>query len=112
MDIWQVLGIGETKDKDELKKAYRVKLNTVNPEDDPEGFMKLREAYEEAVRLADETVQEDENPQNEDAELTGVELDIDKIYKDFDKRIDVSCWEELLESDYFTALESSTDSFE
>lgn len=112
MDIWQVLGIGETKDKDELKKAYRVKLNTVNPEDDPEGFMKLREAYEEAVRLADETGQEDESPQNEEAELTGVELDIDKIYKDFDKRIDVSCWEELLESDYFTALESSTESFE
>ena len=66
MHIWQVLGISETKDKDELKKAYRVKLNTVNPEDDPEGFMQLREAYEEAVRLADSDEREEEDTQEEE----------------------------------------------
>ncbi len=110
MNIWQVLGISETKDKDELKKAYRVRLNTVNPEDDPEGFMQLREAYEEAVRLADSDEREEEDTQEE--ELTGVELDIDEIYKDFNRRIDVDSWKELFASDYFVALETSTESFE
>ncbi len=34
MDIWSVLGIEETKDKDILKTAYREKLKKVKPEDD------------------------------------------------------------------------------
>ena len=50
MDMWDVLGIEETGDKDELKTAYRNKLRTVNPEDDQEGFMRLRKAYEEALK--------------------------------------------------------------
>ncbi len=31
--IFEVLGIGETKDEKEIKKAYRNKLLSVNPED-------------------------------------------------------------------------------
>ena len=53
MNIWKVLGVEATKDKDIIKKAYRTKLTAVNPEDDPQGFMQLRQAYEEAVKLAD-----------------------------------------------------------
>ena len=41
MNIWDVLKIEQTKDKDALKKAYRMRLSSVNPEDDPEGFMEL-----------------------------------------------------------------------
>ena len=58
MNIWDVLKIEQTKDKDALKKAYRMRLSSVNPEDDPEGFMELRKAYEEAVHLADQTEEE------------------------------------------------------
>ena len=49
--IFEILGIGETKEEREIKKAYREKLVTVNPEDNPEGFQRLREAYEEALIL-------------------------------------------------------------
>ena len=31
--IFEVLGIGETKDGDEIRRAYRKKLLSVNPED-------------------------------------------------------------------------------
>lgn len=110
MDIWITLGIGETKDKEAIKNAYRMKLTTVNPEDDPDGFMRLREAYEEAVRLAEERETE-AAPEAEEA-LNGVERAIDEIYRHFEKRIDVSCWETLFASDYFTSLEQSSESFE
>ena len=50
--VFHVLGIDETKDEQEIKNAYRSLLKTANPEDDPEGFKRLREAYEEALRLS------------------------------------------------------------
>ena len=54
MNIWDVLKIEQTKDKDALKKAYRMRLSSVNPEDDPEGFMELRKARSEERRVGKE----------------------------------------------------------
>lgn len=51
-EIFNLLGIEESKDEEVLKKAYRARLLSVNPEDDPEGFKRLREAYELAQQLA------------------------------------------------------------
>jgi hypothetical protein len=50
MDIWQRLGIKETDDLAAIKRAYHIKLRDCHPEDDPEGFRLLREAYEAASR--------------------------------------------------------------
>ena len=50
--VFHVLGIDETKDEQIIRDVYRARLKTVNPEDDPEGFKRLREAYETALRLA------------------------------------------------------------
>ena len=59
--VFKILGIEETNDKDLIGAAYRQKLITVNPEDDAEGFMQLREAYETAINLADRPDDEDES---------------------------------------------------
>ena len=37
-EIFQILGIEQTKDERALKSAYRERLAVTNPEDDPEGF--------------------------------------------------------------------------
>src|SRR5262249_7731507 len=48
-DPWSVLGIGQTKDKSAIRRAYSTKLKQNHPEDDPEAFKQLRSAYEWAL---------------------------------------------------------------
>ena len=50
---FSVLEIEKTKDKDAIRSAYRRLLVKTNPEDDPEGFKRLREAYEAANAYAE-----------------------------------------------------------
>lgn len=49
---WQLLEIEPINDEQVIRKAYRKLLPKYHPETDPEGFRKLREAYEEALKLA------------------------------------------------------------
>ena len=51
-DIWSILGIAPTKDMTEIKKAYAAKARLTNPEDDPEGFEQLHNAYRSALNYA------------------------------------------------------------
>ena len=53
MDCWRILGIEITDDKRAIKKAYAMKSRDVHPEEHPEEFRKLHEAYEYALHYAD-----------------------------------------------------------
>lgn len=100
--VFEILEIEETKDEDVLKKAYRTKLVKTNPEDDPEGFVRLREAYEEALRLAKEDDAK-EAPKDE------IDLWVDKarkIYWNIEDRIDATKWEEILSDDICIGLDT------
>ncbi|GKX68556.1 hypothetical protein rsdtw13_38140 [Clostridium sp. TW13] len=52
MDPWEMLGIEPTGEASIIKKAYAKKLKIYHPEDDPEGFQRLRESYDRALKLA------------------------------------------------------------
>ncbi|MDZ5601333.1 DUF805 domain-containing protein [Pseudomonas sp. RP23018S] len=54
MSCWIRLGLEPTQDLDAIRIAYRTQLPAHHPETNPEGFQALREAYEEALRLARE----------------------------------------------------------
>lgn len=99
---FRILGIEPTKDQELIRKAYRLLLRKVNPEDDAEGFVQLREAYEEACKYAktkEETARK---------ETTATEQFIDRcleLYEDFYRRIDLEEWEALFEDDICYDLE-------
>lgn len=109
--VWGILGIQETKNEGEIKQAYRAKLVHVNPEDNAEGFMQLRDAYEQAInfiRLPEAEVATNK-VKNE------VDLWIDKfeaIYKSIDSRINQECWEELLRDEICVGIDTNTEARE
>lgn len=50
MNFWNVLDIETTDNISVVKKAYAKKLKICHPEDDPEGYQELREAYDSALK--------------------------------------------------------------
>lgn len=104
VEVFQVLGIAQTKDEGAIKGAYREKLAVTNPEDNPEGFKRLRMAYEEAIRYAGQ--EEEEMTQERDTTPSGLWVEkASKIYENIHTRCDKALWEELFSEDIFLSLE-------
>ncbi|MCR4650741.1 MAG: hypothetical protein K5662_03190 [Lachnospiraceae bacterium] len=113
---WRVLGIDPTVDKAVITKAYRAKLKNTNPEDDPEGFIKLRGAYEDALEYA-KTGNEKKAKSNDLNNIDNPVLatwgeKLAVVYDDFAKRIDEKCWKELFADEVCESIESNEEAFE
>lgn len=105
MDKWNILGMDKTKDKQKIQAAYRSRLVSVNPEDDAEGFMKLRKAYEEALEEADSDI--DGLVPVKDRQEDGVFRELITLYRDFNRRIDVEEWKKLFARNEFASLDTA-----
>lgn len=109
MDIKQcflILGVEPTKDEKVIKRAYREKLTVTNPEDDPEGFKRLREAYERACSYIDEEESDEEQEVLRDTTPSGLWVEkAAELYGSLRTRKDVSKWMALFDDDIFQALE-------
>ncbi len=53
MSPWEILGIPSTVNIGEIKKAFAQKAKNCHPEEDPEGFVRLREAFRFAMDRAE-----------------------------------------------------------
>ena len=52
-ELWTTLGLEATKDVSAIKRAYAEKAKACHPEEDSEGFLKLRQAYQAALAYAE-----------------------------------------------------------
>lgn len=106
-EIFYILGIEPTKDEASIKAAYRAKLTVTNPEDDPEGFKRLRQAYEEACSYARNR---EEEPAKEDTTASG--LWVQKalaLYLRFPDRCNKELWKKLFDEDIFVSFDGNEE---
>ncbi|PHE53925.1 J domain-containing protein [Bacillus pseudomycoides] len=135
MSIWETLEIEPTDNIAAIKKAYAKLLKIYHPEDDPEGYQRLREAFDKAIKSAkqmktappSQLEKTDENEENSyihpvsptwmdgDAELAATLVSehpvhaftekTEMLYNDFFARIEPKNWEDLLSSDVIWDVE-------
>ena len=66
MTPWEVLGLDpDERDERVIKRAYAAKLREHRPDEDPEGFRKVREAYEFLLSYRDYEYDEDDDDDEE-----------------------------------------------
>ncbi len=101
---FQILGLSETKEEEQIRRSYLTLLKNTNPEDDPEGFKRLREAYEEALRFArQQDEEEEEEPQGE----IGLWMKrVREIYRNILLRREVENWEQIFDDPVCAGLDT------
>ena len=58
MNCFTVLGIEPTTEKKTIKRAYAAKSREFHPEEHPEEFQRIHDAYEEALAWAERNAEE------------------------------------------------------
>ena len=84
--FWTVLGIEPTDDIRAIKRAYASLAHEINPEDDPDRFRELHEAYKNALEYAKSNVPADEiaGPMQETVSVSSEKEDGQFDFEDFD----------------------------
>ena len=104
---WKILQMEPTDDESAIKKQYKSLLPQHNPEDDPEGFKNLREAYELAVNPP----KEEAEPEPDD-DIARWLKKVEAVYRDIFLRRDPKQWEKLLSDPLCQGLDTSYETRE
>lgn len=92
---FEILGLAQTREKENIIRAYRQCLPQNNPEDNPEGFKRLREAYENAMEYAKQ-------------EKSAVDIwleTVDRAYQNLPERCRTDVWEKIFQDKIFDRLD-------
>lgn len=84
--IWDILKIEPVKDKKQIKRAYAKAVKTCHPEENPEEFKRLHDAYEKALQYAESNEQSVFRPDN--TIVIREDADTGEIIKFLKKKID------------------------
>ncbi|MDR4935034.1 tetratricopeptide repeat protein [Rossellomorea marisflavi] len=76
MTQWEILGIEPTDDLSVIKKAYSRQLKNHHPEDDPEGYQNLREAYDSITKMVKQQKRAEKEAAFSTADDAEMEVDI------------------------------------
>lgn len=129
---WELLKIEPTTDKKTIQKAYSNQLPNYHPEDDPEGFARLKEAYQAAIAYAKQqptviSVQEDlyvhseiEEPIQPESHTLYEQLeqtigyDVDYLYEQWkllceEQEEDQNLWQHFLNKKYWKPFTITID---
>lgn len=105
---FHILGLTKTKNEDSIRDAYRTALKNNNPEDNPEGFKELRNAYDEALAYARTPDEEPESVTTAASpEIADWLKKITELYLDLPSRWDLSKWEPLMEDNLCQNIDSA-----
>ena len=77
--MWDELGIAPCADRKAIRRAYAMRLKKLDPDRDPNGFARLRDAYEWALRAADDDdgrPSSDTPPRSTDRDADALEDDV------------------------------------
>ncbi|WP_166221117.1 J domain-containing protein [Pseudomonas atagonensis] len=76
MDCWSVLQLSDDAELREIKRSYARLLKTFRPDEDPEGFQRLRDAYERAQAIAQWRLDNAEDKEEENDVLVATEASV------------------------------------
>jgi hypothetical protein len=75
MSCWTILGLPADADTRSIKRQYATLLKQTRPDEDPEGFQRLREAYEHALSIKEwEQLHEESSDDDTSWDLTGLSV--------------------------------------
>lgn len=107
--IFEILEIPVTKEERQIHQAYRRLLVNVNPEDDQEGFIRLREAYENALAYANAPEEAEEGIRTtgwlQNSPVGAYMGRVMEVYQSLPRRIDRGEWEALIQDPVLDSLD-------
>lgn len=109
MDCWEILGISKTQNGDDIRRAYLKKLPQFHPEENPEGFKALRQALEEAMKIAADTGTKEEGVLTDSQEIRNLLKGAREVYEDFSRRMKPQQWKELISQPVCQDLETQKE---
>lgn len=106
--MFAVLGIEKTKDAETIRSAYRELLQHTHPEEEPEGFKRLREAYEGALKYAAMPEEGEQEPVSPTPVGLWMEQ-VKEVYFSLPRRLNQEEWERLTKAEVCVSLDDSEE---